>query len=89
MHKQIHIKATHGSVDALSAPNRGTFDFSTGSQAALNLSAELNGKYGESFDNRPVFVIPFETADHAEQFKTFVENFAPSQIGPEGKDEEF
>ena len=89
MHKQIHIKATHGKVDPLSAPNRGSFEFATGTHAAQNLVAELNGKFGEGFENRPVIVIPFETADHAEQFKIFAENFVPSMIAEPANDEEF
>jgi len=36
-----------------------------------------------------VIVIPFETADHAEQFKTLVDNFVPSLIRDSEKDEEF
>lgn len=89
MSKQIHIKVTHGQVDPNTAPNRGSFELKTGAAAASQLVAELNGRFGETFTDRPVIVIPFETADHAEQFKTFVENFVPSMIHETEKDEEF
>lgn len=36
-----------------------------------------------------MIVIPFESADSAEQFKTFAENFVPSLVAPSEKDEEF
>jgi len=72
MSKEIHLKVTHGNVDPLTAPNRGTFEFATGKSASDKLTAELNGKFGESFEDRPLIVIPFESEDSAENFKTFV-----------------
>lgn len=89
MSKQIHVKVAHGHVDPVTAPNRGTFELKTGSAAASQLTAELQGRFGEDFHDRPVIVIPFESADHAEQFKTLAENFVPSLIHESPRDEEF
>lgn len=49
--------------------------------------AELNGRFGKQLDNRPTFVIPFETEASAEDFKEFVLGFTPSDLVPEGMDE--
>ena len=89
MSKQIHVKVTHGQVNPATAPNRGSFELKTGSAAASQLSSELSGRFGETFTDRPVIVIPFDSADNAEQFKTFVDNFVPSLIRDTEKDEEF
>lgn len=60
MSKEIHFKLTHGQVDKATAPNRGSFDFQTGTAAADKLIAELSAKYGKELDNRPTIVVGFE-----------------------------
>lgn len=88
MSKQIHIKATHGVVDPITAPNRGSIEFQTGKQAADKLIAELNGRFGQALNDRLTVVVPFESEDAAEAFKTFLTNLELSKmVGEELKEQ--
>lgn len=83
MVKEISVTVKNGDVDPESAPIRGSVEMRMGAQATSDLVAELSGKYGEEFGDRPLFVATFGSEDSAESFKTSAESWIPSQILPD------
>lgn len=70
--KEIDIRFQFGEVDEDNAGHKGSITVSTGSGEANQVWAELQGRYGEDFDSKPLVVIPSEDA---EGLKEYLENF--------------
>ncbi len=87
MSKTIHIKVRNGDVSLENAPNTGSVEIETSAEAVSTLAAELNGKYGLDFLDRPSIVIPFSTEDEAEAFITWANEFQPGSIQPDADEE--
>lgn len=77
--KEIDIKFKVGDMTNSKPGHSGFISLVTGSTNANRVWAELQGRYGEDFDNKPVIVFPSEDA---EALKDFIESFE----GFEGED---
>jgi hypothetical protein len=85
--KEIDISFKIGDFVENGCGHKGFFKIETGPTASNKVLAELQGKYGEDYDNKPVIVIPSEDA---EELKDFIENFKGlSVLTEEGAAESF
>lgn len=66
--KEISFKLAIGEV-ADDAPNYANITFETGAEYANKLWGELNGKYGQDFNKKPVIVIPSDSTEGADKIK--------------------
>lgn len=84
--KEIDIKFKIGDMVNETPGNKGVISLVTGSGASNQVWAELQGRYGEDFDNKPVIVIPSEDA---EGLKDFLEGFEGLDVDGAPSKEEF
>lgn len=70
--KEIDIDFKIGDMTAEKPGHEGFISLVTGPANSNKVWAELQGKYGEDYDNRPVIVLPSEDA---EGLKDFIEGF--------------
>ena len=80
--KEVDISFKIGDFVEDGCGHNGFFKIETGPAASNQVLAELQGKYGEDYDNKPVIVIGSEDA---EELKDFIENFQGLTVmGDEG-----
>jgi hypothetical protein len=84
--KEVDISFKIGDFVENGCGHKGSFKIESGPTATNKILAELQGKYGEDYDNKPVIVIPSEDA---EELKDFIENFKGLTVMGDEEKEQF
>ena len=84
--KEIDIKFSIGDMTNPTPGHSGTISLVTGATEANKVWSELQGRYGEDFDNKPVIII---SSEDAEGLKNILENIENTINIEEGEEEEF
>ena len=82
--KEIDIKFSIGDMTNPTPGHSGTISLVTGATEANKVWAELQGRYGEDFDNKPVIII---SSEDAEGLKNILDHVEDAIIPGDSEDE--